>query len=50
MEPTPYPDINELLDSLLSQMQNILGDRLVGLYFTARVTGDFDPGSVILTC
>lgn len=43
MEPTPYPDINELLGSLLSQMQDILGDRLVGLYlYGSLVTGDFD--------
>lgn len=40
---TPYAAINELLDQLLSQIQTILGDRLIGLYlFGSLVTGDFD--------
>ncbi len=40
---TPYPDINELLDSLLQQIRSILGDKLVGLYlYGSLVTGDFD--------
>ncbi|MEO8971601.1 MAG: aminoglycoside adenylyltransferase domain-containing protein [Ktedonobacteraceae bacterium] len=42
-KPTPYADINDLLDQLLSQMQVILGNRLVGLYlFGSLVAGDFD--------
>lgn len=41
---TPYPDIDELLTSLLDQMHAILGDRLVGLYlYGSLVMGDFDP-------
>jgi predicted nucleotidyltransferase len=43
MQPTACPHINELLDSLLSQMKTILGDKLVGLYlYGSLVTGDFD--------
>src|SRR5919202_6832124 len=46
MPPTPYPHINTLLDSLLSEMQRVLGDKLVGLYlYGSLVTGDFDDGS-----
>ncbi len=42
-DPTPYTDINELLDILLCQMQKILGNKLVGLYlYGSLVTGDFD--------
>ncbi len=44
--PTPYPDINALLDLILSQMQTILDDKLIGLYiFGSLVTGDFDYDS-----
>ena len=43
MQPTSYPHINALLDSLLSQMQIILGEKLVGLYlYGSLVMGDFD--------
>jgi hypothetical protein len=43
MRPTLYPDINDLLDSLLSHMQQTLGAKLVGLYlYGSLVTGDFD--------
>jgi predicted nucleotidyltransferase len=42
-DPTPYADINELLERILSQMQGILGKKLIGLYiFGSLVTGDFD--------
>lgn len=44
--PTPYPAINNLLVLLLSRMQKILGDKLIGLYlFGSLVTGDFDYDS-----
>ncbi len=44
--PTPYADINELLDQLLSRIQAILSERLIGLYlFGSLVTGDFDYNS-----
>ena len=43
MHPTPYPDVNSLLDNLLFQMQQVLGANLVGLYlYGSLVTGDFD--------
>ena len=43
MRPTPYPDVNSLLESLLSRMQQVLGADLVGLYlYGSLVTGDFD--------
>jgi hypothetical protein len=44
MQPTAYPPVNELLESLLAQMQEILSEKLVGLYlYGSLVTGDFDP-------
>ena len=44
--PTPYPAINALLNLLLSRIQTILGDKLIGLYiFGSLVTGDFDYDS-----
>ena|SRR5947209_9438239 len=43
MQPTPYAYINELLESLLAQMQKILGKKLIGLYlYGSLVWGDFD--------
>jgi predicted nucleotidyltransferase len=43
MHPTPYPDVNRLLDDLLSGIRAILGDKLVGLYlYGSLVWGDFD--------
>ena len=43
---TPYADINALLDLLLSRMQGILGDKLIGLsLFGSLVAGDFNYGS-----
>ena len=42
-KPTPYPHINTLLDMLLSHMQTILLDKLVGLYlYGSLVAGDYD--------
>ena len=42
--PTAYADINELLEILLTSMQKILGEKLVGLYlYGSLVIGDFDP-------
>ena len=43
MQVTAYRDINRILDSLLSQMRHILGERLVGLYlYGSLTTEDFD--------
>jgi predicted nucleotidyltransferase len=43
MQPTAYAEINELLDRLLSDIQAVLGEKLVGVYlFGSLVWGDFD--------
>jgi len=42
--PTPYSDINALLQELLSSVRAILGDQFVGLYLYGSLSsGDFDP-------
>jgi predicted nucleotidyltransferase len=44
--PTPYDDINELLELLVSGMRNVLSENLVGIYlYGSLVTGDFDRES-----
>jgi predicted nucleotidyltransferase len=46
IHPTAYTAINALLNLILSRMQTILGDKLIGLYiFGSLVTGDFDYDS-----
>jgi predicted nucleotidyltransferase len=41
--PTPYPEVNALLQELLESMQTILGDHLIGVYlFGSLAGGDFD--------
>ncbi|MBI4129895.1 DUF4111 domain-containing protein [Candidatus Roizmanbacteria bacterium] len=43
MHPTPYADINSLLDELLQRIRKILGDKLVGFYlYGSFVWGDFE--------
>src|SRR5258708_22009300 len=43
MQVTQYADINELLASLLANIQNILETKLIGLYlYGSLVWGDFD--------
>jgi hypothetical protein len=42
-QPTPYPAVNDLLDSILSQLRIVLPTKLVGMYlYGSLVTGDFD--------
>ena len=42
----PQAEINDLLDTLLSQMQTVLGHKLVGVYlYGSLVWGDFDRES-----
>ena len=42
--PTAYQDVNVFLDLLLSSMQAVLGDYLVGLYLGGSLAlGDFNP-------
>ncbi len=44
ISPTPYPDVNALLEQLLKEVQAILKDRFVGLYLHGSLAyGDFDP-------
>jgi hypothetical protein len=44
--PTPYPDVNAILDRLLANVQATLTDRLVGMYlYGSLANGGFDPGS-----
>src|SRR6266568_3171322 len=41
--PTPYADINELLEILLSEMQKILGEKLISFYlYGSLVISDID--------
>lgn len=42
--PTLYPDVNAVLQALLSGLRAVLGDRFVGLYLHGSLAGgDFDP-------
>jgi hypothetical protein len=44
--PTPYPELNQVLGELVSRMQRILGDELVGAYLQGSfAVGDFDQHS-----
>jgi hypothetical protein len=43
-DPTPYPDVNAVLDGLLSDVQTVLGDHFSGMYlYGSLASGDFDP-------
>jgi hypothetical protein len=42
--PTPYPDVNAVLNMLLSEVQAILGNHFIGMYVHGSVaSGDFNP-------
>jgi predicted nucleotidyltransferase len=44
MNYTPYKDVNEVLNSLTSEIAPILGENLVGVYLTGSLSyGDFNP-------
>lgn len=46
--PTPYPDVNTLLQELFAGVQTILGSHLTGMYLDGSLTsGDFDQDSDI---
>src|ERR1041385_8747380 len=48
ISPTPYPDVNEILDVLLCNVEDILQDQFVGMYlFGSLANGDFDKFSDI---
>ena len=43
--PTLYPDINQVLLTLLNNIRTILGDYFTGMYlYGSLASGDFDPG------
>lgn len=45
MQPTPYEDINSLLDTYTKNLVGLLGDNLLGFYLTGSLSyGDFTPG------
>ena len=45
-DPTPYEEVNRLLRIMLTHVQAILSDRLVGIYLYGSLSlGDFDPAS-----
>ncbi|MFZ5814587.1 MAG: aminoglycoside adenylyltransferase domain-containing protein [Bacillota bacterium] len=42
--PTPFPEVNALLDRLRSELESLLGHRLTGLYLHGSLAlGGFDP-------
>ena len=42
-QPTPYPEVNDLLNQLLQNVKRILGDHFVGMYLYGSLSsGDFD--------
>lgn len=44
ISPTPYPDVNELLRTLLTHAKDILKDQFVGMYLYGSLSsGDFNP-------
>lgn len=46
--PTPYPEVNALLQELLESVQTILGHHFIGAYlFGSLTSGDFDQASDI---
>lgn len=48
ISPTPYPDVNEILNLLHSSIKEILQDHFVGMYlFGSLANGDFDEHSDI---
>ena len=45
-QPTPYPDVNSVLQHFLAQIQAILGDAFTGMYlYGSLAQGDFDHNS-----
>ncbi len=48
INPTPYSDVNEILDLLLSGVKEIVEDQFIGMYlFGSLANGDFDDYSDI---
>ncbi len=43
-QPTPYPDVNALLELVLREVQTVLAGEFAGMYLHGSLaTGDFDP-------
>jgi predicted nucleotidyltransferase len=48
IQPTPYPDVNEILNLLLTAVKEILKDQFIGMYlFGSLANGGFDKDSDI---
>ena len=48
LSPTPYPDVNEILNLLLTETKDILQGQFIGMYlFGSLANGDFDQYSDI---
>ena len=48
ISPTPHPDVNEILDLLLTNIKPIMQDQFIGMYlFGSLANGDFDQHSDI---
>src|SRR6266498_597818 len=48
INPTPYSDVNEILDLLLSGVKEIVEDQFIGMYLVGSLAnGDFDDYSDI---
>ncbi len=46
VKPTLFPDINQVLNLLLSSAQEVLGDQFIGMYLYGSLSsGDFDPNT-----
>jgi len=44
IDPTPYPDVNEVLNMVLFSVKEILGNQFIGMYLYGSLSsGDFDP-------
>jgi predicted nucleotidyltransferase len=42
--PTPYSDVNQILNLLLARIQEILGNQFIGMYlYGSLASGDFNP-------
>src|SRR4030095_4815949 len=48
ISPTPYPDVNEILNLLHTNIKDILASQFIGMYlFGSLANGDFDRHSDI---
>jgi predicted nucleotidyltransferase len=46
LSPTPYPDVNEILELLLASVRDVLRDQFVGMYLYGSLSsGDFEPAA-----